>query len=175
MKQTKYDNHWTEDEILSFHYDKHYIGIGTMRKLLKGKFVPKDTIRNMEINMKEIMEEKKIINKMNKRSMIELNKSIEEARKKAKLKDSKGVIYLLKSIDLYKIGRTKNFKKRFRTYKTENPHGVRLIFKKETLDCQRIEKMLLEKFKDKQVRGEWFKLNRQEFISYFKEVSEKVK
>lgn len=71
----------------------------------------------------------------------------------------KGIIYIVKSQELYKIGKTKNIESRFNTYRTENPHGVHLIFYKEVPDYYRTEKDLLFIFKSKQVRGEWFDLS----------------
>ena len=47
-------------------------------------------------------------------------------------------------------------------YTTENPFGIKIVFQKEVDDYIGIEKKLLDKFKEKQVRGEWFKLNKQD-------------
>jgi hypothetical protein len=69
----------------------------------------------------------------------------------------KGIIYIIKSHDFYKIGRTQNLEQRLYSYKTQNPH-IKLIFYKEVPDCCRTEKDLLFIFKSKQLRGEWFDL-----------------
>lgn len=69
-----------------------------------------------------------------------------------------GYVYVLKSKNLYKIGRCQDFKNRLRSYKTQNPFGISLIIKKKFTDCETKEKSLLLKFKKKQEKGEWFKL-----------------
>ena len=72
----------------------------------------------------------------------------------------KGYIYLLKSKNFYKIGKTKYLKDRMKAYKTENPFEIEIIIQKEVEDYVKIEKELLKKFEDKQIKGEWFKLNK---------------
>ena len=52
--------------------------------------------------------------------------------KKEKKKES-GYIYLLKSLDIYKIGRAKSLDSRINTYKTENPHGIELLHQKRLM------------------------------------------
>lgn len=56
---------------------------------------------------------------------------------------------------LLKIGRSKDISKRYKTLQSTAPL-LKLIMKSEN-DC---EKILREKFKDKRVRGEWFKLEK---------------
>jgi len=83
-----------------------------------------------------------------------------------------GYVYLLKSNNLYKIGRTTSFKSRMKKYTTENPFGIKLILQKKVDDYIGIEKKLLDKFKEKQVRGEWFKLNKGDIKEFKKMVNE---
>ena len=101
-----------------------------------------------------------------------INKEIEEiARKeqyqmwnnmesKPKKLAQKGFIYIVKSNNLYKIGRALDIKQRTKTYRTENPFGIQVVFQKEVSDYIKIEKQLLDKFKNKQFRGEWFRLDK---------------
>jgi hypothetical protein len=89
---------------------------------------------------------------------------MEENRINAKIRaPKKGFIYLIKSLNLYKIGRCEN-PNRIKTYRTENPHHIDLIFQVEVLDCVGIEKMLLEKYSSKKYKGEWFKLNAKDIL-----------
>lgn len=74
----------------------------------------------------------------------------------------KGFVYILKSRNLYKIGRAQYIKSRIKTYRTENPFGIRVIFQKEVDDYIKVEASLLDTFKDKKVRGEWFKLDKED-------------
>jgi len=85
-------------------------------------------------------------------------KKAENNKTEIKIDKKIGYIYLLKSNSLYKIGRAKYLKNRIKTYRTENPFGIKVIFKKEVNDYLRIEKELLNKFKSKKVKGEWFDL-----------------
>ena len=88
---------------------------------------------------------------------------------KTKIKIStRGYIYLIKSNNLYKIGRAKNLKSRIKTYQTENPFGIEVIFQKEVDDYIGTEKDLLTRFENKRERGEWFKLNNED-IQWIKE------
>ena len=89
-----------------------------------------------------------------------------EAQKKEKPEEEKqsGYIYLLKSKGFYKIGRTLQPEKRIEIYQTENPFGIKVIFQKEVADYVAKETELLSKFKDKNHRGEWFKLNKEDIL-----------
>lgn len=78
----------------------------------------------------------------------------QEARKK---KENRGHIYLVRSESLYKIGRTKNVTKRFRSYSTENPYDTELVAHIEVEDCHSHERRLHEKYKKYRERGEWFR------------------
>lgn len=78
---------------------------------------------------------------------------------KIERKKERGFIYILKSLEIYKIGRAKHLDSRIKAYKTENPHGIELLHQKEVDDYISVESNLLMKFKEKQVRGEWFKLS----------------
>jgi len=79
-------------------------------------------------------------------------------------KKYQGYIYVLKSRNLYKIGRTNDFQSRMKVYQTENPFGVKIIFQKFVNDYIKAEQILLKKFKDKKVRGEWFKLDKDDIL-----------
>ena len=94
-----------------------------------------------------------------KKYIKETNKRIKEAPKKT---PKSGYIYLIKSRDLYKIGRTISPRSRFKTYRTENPHGIELIHQFQSADYINAEAELLEKFAIKKVKNEWFSLNKKD-------------
>ena len=79
-----------------------------------------------------------------------------------------GYIYVIKSNNLFKIGRTKNIKERIKDYKTQNPFEIEVIFKKKVNDYVKAENKLLEKFKNKKKKGEWFELTEKD-INWIKE------
>jgi len=61
--------------------------------------------------------------------------------------------YIIKSGKYYKIGKTKNIKRRINSYNTTNPD-----FKIIRLIDAGVEKILHRLFKDKRHRHEWFLL-----------------
>lgn len=70
-----------------------------------------------------------------------------------------GYIYIIKSNNIYKIGRAKNTKYRFNAYRAENPFEIEVVFKKQVDDYIKKETELLRIFKEKNIRGEWFSLS----------------
>jgi len=80
----------------------------------------------------------------------------------SKKADGKGYVYLLKSKDLYKIGITENIQGRIRHYRTSNPFGIDLLFQGKVRLRKRTEDDLNNRFERKRVKGEWFKLNKED-------------
>jgi hypothetical protein len=97
------------------------------------------------------------INKINKEIIDEQNKDVRNIERPSKNKiKKKGYIYILKSNGLIKIGRTLTPKDRINTYKTQNPFDVELVFQKKVDDYLGVERMLIERYKNKRVKGkEW--------------------
>ena len=77
-------------------------------------------------------------------------------------KDQDGYIYLLKSQNAYKIGRSQSIEKRIYTIQNTTPFKIKLIFKKKVRDCFQMERKLHLKFKEKRIKGEWFQLNKED-------------
>lgn len=67
-------------------------------------------------------------------------------------------IYLLKSNWLYKIWKAKKIDQRIKTYRTENPFWIEVIWTWFVNSYSEVEKYLLQKYKDKKIRWEWFNL-----------------
>lgn len=80
-------------------------------------------------------------------------------------KPIKGYIYLIESGGYYKIGRCAHPKSRHRKYITENPNEINLILCESNFDYINSEKILLDQYKHKIHRGEWFKLNEKDIIN----------
>ena len=70
-----------------------------------------------------------------------------------------GYIYLIKQDNYYKIGRAKEIKIRIKRYITENPNPLKIILQIKVNDYVKTETELLQQYKKKQFRGEWFLLN----------------
>jgi hypothetical protein len=87
----------------------------------------------------------------------EKNRKYRQDNKKIK----NGYIYIVKSLDLYKIGRTIDKKSRIDGYRTENPHGIEIILLEEVNDYIKAESELLSFFNEKLKKGnEWFNLDK---------------
>jgi len=70
-----------------------------------------------------------------------------------------GVVYLLESNGLYKIGMTKNFETRFSSLKTGNIDIKKYFVSPLRPDYKEKEMFYHRKFKNKNVKLEWFRLN----------------
>lgn len=97
---------------------------------------------------------------------LEKERQEEEYRKSSRvektIKPKQGYVYILKSDNLFKIGRTRHPKSRLKTYRTENPHGIWEVIMQEVDDYKKVEVALLKKFSAKRKRGEWFNLNKKD-------------
>lgn len=80
-------------------------------------------------------------------------------KEKSKRNIQDGYIYVIKSGEYYKIGRTVCLKDRIKKYITENPNEVKVLLNEKVVDYVDVEDKLLKMFKKKKHRGEWFKLD----------------
>jgi len=79
-----------------------------------------------------------------------------------------GHVYLLHfGGEEYKIGCSNNVERRFREIKTQMPYEGKIIHAIETGDPEGIEAYWHQYFKDKRLKGEWFKLSASD-VKYFK-------
>jgi hypothetical protein len=77
-----------------------------------------------------------------------------------------GYVYLIKSGDHYKIGKTNNYNKRLGHLKIQLPNPIKHICSHETEDMDRLEKFYHSKFNHHRLNGEWFNLDYNE-IEFF--------
>ena len=82
-----------------------------------------------------------------------------------------GFIYVLKSGRYYKIGRTTNVISRMRSHQTSNPN-LKLILSSIVADSLGEEKKLLSEFKEKNHKGEWFLLKKDDINKIKKYLSQ---
>lgn len=70
-----------------------------------------------------------------------------------------GIVYVLKSGEHYKIGRTTSSTyQRVRKLQTGNPELIEILYELETPDFEWMERYLHGLYRDERVAGEWFKL-----------------
>lgn len=118
-------------------------------------------------NDKEIERHNKEMGDYNKK----INKYIESKDSRNKnSKYTKGLVYLLKSKEdnIYKIGVTTNINKRLPQIATKLPFEIKLEHKIEHNAIYKLEKFLHEKFDEKRLNGEWFRLSDND-VKYIKE------
>jgi hypothetical protein len=132
------------------------------------------SLNGQQIEYENIIEAKKCLNEfcsdLKKEDVNEYNKNVEmenylenERYKKTIKKENKkisGYIYIIQSGNYYKIGRSRNKKDRIKKYITENPNEINILMCEKVTDYIKTEAHLLNKFKNKKHRGEWFSLNK---------------
>jgi len=82
-------------------------------------------------------------------------------------KSENGYVYLLLFGAEYKIGSSNSVERRFREIKTQMPYEGKIVHSIATGDPAGIEAYWHNYFKDKRLKGEWFKLNPND-LRYFK-------
>jgi hypothetical protein len=82
-------------------------------------------------------------------------------------KPEDGYVYLLSFGEEYKIGSSNNVERRFREIKTQMPYEGKIIHTISTGDPAGIETYWHLYFKEKRLKGEWFRLSASD-IRYFK-------
>jgi len=86
--------------------------------------------------------------------------------------ETKGFVYIVRSGNLVKIGRTNNLQRRLRQLSTMNSKKLQLICSIPTGDSANLEKQLHQQFKQFRQHGEWFDLPT-ESIEWLKSLSER--
>lgn len=164
VKVRGYDNDGTNDICISIN------GFGDENG--GGKILP--TIKEID-DMIFLLEElkKEIISKGGDKYVKQHNDSVidyefsmlkrnENENQEESYNRTEGYIYVIRSQNLYKIGRALCPFSRIKRYITENPFGIKVIIQKKVDNYIAVEQKLLKRFKEKQYRGEWFRLNKKD-------------
>lgn len=94
----------------------------------------------------------------NKKTTEELRNFLKDYIKTPKPKPS-GQIYIMECGGYYKIGVSKNVKRRQKEL-DRRPFKVNIIYESKIVeDCYSVEEMLHNRFSQKRINGEWFNLN----------------
>lgn len=89
-------------------------------------------------------------------------------------KNSRGFIYLVKSIHGYKIGQTKKPKKRFEIFSVKLPFKIEILRMVEVNNYLDVEKGLHLTFQNNHLNGEWFDMSKQD-IQLFDSITKNKK
>ena len=87
----------------------------------------------------------------------------------------KGIVYLLYSLDedTYKIGITSNsVKKRIKELQTGNSSEIKELYAYESDNYVKLERLLHFYFSNQHKRGEWFKLEDEQWLNFLKKCKE---
>ncbi|MGI5927017.1 MAG: GIY-YIG nuclease family protein [Thermacetogeniaceae bacterium] len=86
-----------------------------------------------------------------------------EIARKVKVGKNEGVVYVIgDTYGNYKVGYAKSFYMRMEDFMTMFPYGPEVIKIIKTKEMRMLERELHDKFRHKNIRGEWFKLSDQD-------------
>lgn len=77
-----------------------------------------------------------------------------------------GQVYLLKHHDAYKIGKSTDASRRYKEIRTQMPHETEEVHVIDTDDPSGIEAYWHNRFKNKRLKGEWFKLTAEDVRAF---------
>lgn len=92
----------------------------------------------------------------------ELDRRFPMYRDPSEYSGAEGYVYLIRSVDKYKIGISKSVTRRLSQLRMSNPHEVTLVHAVRRVDYIDLEKHLHRSLVDHRTRGEWFSLTQEQ-------------
>ncbi len=95
---------------------------------------------------------------------LDMAETIKNKYKIKREKNKPNKIYIFKANKYYKIGKCNNVKRRVKQLQTGCMFDIEILDYFEVTDATKTEKELHEKYKHKQIKGEWFKLTKKDVM-----------
>lgn len=129
-----------------------------------GLVLTKDEYKDIRRDLDEFYrltpsEEIKSHNDERMRAFARGGKQPEQEQVTKKTSQSPGHVYVIKSANLYKIGRTGDMEKRMKSFERSLPRGFEMICNWYTTDTRTEEAEMHSILAEKRVTGEWFSLS----------------
>lgn len=83
--------------------------------------------------------------------------------------ENQGYVYLLRSGDYYKIGKSRDYNKRIKAIKLQLPFEVEKVHVVKAKDMNQLERYWHQRFKNKRENGEWFVLSAEDIREFKKQ------
>jgi len=77
-------------------------------------------------------------------------------------------VYIFQISNYYKIGKSSDVWRRFDDINVTIPYKLKSLFHQQVKNANKLETKIHQRFKNKRIKGEWFKLNKDEVKAIIK-------
>lgn len=124
-------------------------------KNIGGVYLPRDKAKEVIVSLQ------KFYDNITDQEIVQNNNNIFDEFESAQVSDIKsdGYVYIIKKAGLYKIGASRNPKKRIKSFAKTPPFNIETIHIIYSKDMYAFEGRLHRMFSDKNIKGEWYSLD----------------